>query len=108
MTKTLPRMGYVHLTEHGGMFSLTGVNYPGGPQRDWVPVWFWPDEDPAYPPMPQPAQPAVIANAKNTRSVARGQELGGFEKSPDLYTREQMRAYADATVALRNQLKETK
>ena len=46
-------------------------------------------------PMPKPAVREVYATAQNTPSVKAGFEMGGYVKSPDLYTAEQLRAYGD-------------
>ena len=53
----------------------------------------------SLPSLPQPAKRAVYATAKNTASVRSGGEMGGYLKSPNYYTEEQMRAYAQAAVA---------
>lgn len=46
------------------------------------------------PELPKPFQKAVIANRINTMAVRQGYEAGGYEKSPDLYTADQMHQYA--------------
>ena len=51
------------------------------------------------PPLPEPAVRETYATASNTTSVRKGYEMGGYVKSPDLYTADQMRSYAAAALA---------
>ena len=51
------------------------------------------------PPLPPPYRPATIANRRNTASVRNSFEMGGYEKSPALFTADQMDAYAREAVA---------
>ncbi|GAA0696100.1 hypothetical protein ISN75_06630 [Dyella marensis] len=46
------------------------------------------------PPLPKPHLPAVYATDRNTVSVRKGFEMGGYEKEPAYFTESQMRAYA--------------
>jgi hypothetical protein len=50
-------------------------------------------------PLPEPHMRQTIATAKNTRSVRHGYEQSGYVKWPDMWTAEQMRAYAAEQVA---------
>ena len=50
-------------------------------------------------PLPAPHMRESIATAQNTHSVRHGYEQGGYVRWPDMYTAEQMRAYAAAAVA---------
>lgn len=52
-----------------------------------------------YPPLPEPARTEVYATARNSSSVRKGFEMGGYIKEPAYYTAEQMHAYADAVRA---------
>ena len=45
-------------------------------------------------PLPEPYLRETFATAKNTRSVRHGHEQGGYQKWPDMFTADQMRAYA--------------
>lgn len=51
------------------------------------------------PTLPEPAARETYATASNTDSVRQGYEMGGYVKSPDLYTAAQMREYAAAALA---------
>lgn len=46
-------------------------------------------------PMPEPAVREVYATSQNTPSVKAGFEMGGYVKSPDYYTADQLRTYGD-------------
>lgn len=71
---------------------------------------YWADgqataEGDALPPLPKPYQYAVTATAKNTPAVRAGFEQGGYEKTPNLYTAEQMQDFARAALASKTQPK---
>jgi len=55
-----------------------------------------PAEGDELPELPKPYQYAIIATAKNTPAVRAGFEEAGYEKTPNLYTAEQMQDYARA------------
>jgi len=58
-----------------------------------------PTPDPiALPELPPPYQGRVVATSRNTSSVRKGVEMGGYIKSPELFTADQMRAYGQACV----------
>ena len=52
----------------------------------------------ALPELPPPYQGRVVATSRNTSSVRKGVEMGGYIKSPELFTADQMRAYGQACV----------
>ena len=51
------------------------------------------------PVMPAPYAPAVYANSRNTDAVRKGYEMGGYLKTPDLYTKAQMLEYTASALA---------
>jgi hypothetical protein len=56
-----------------------------------------PDTD--LPPLPEPYQREVVATYNNTDSVRKGYEMGGYVKTPDLFTADQIQAYAREAIA---------
>lgn len=52
----------------------------------------------ALPELPPPYQGQVVATSRNTSSVRKGVEMGGYIKSPELFTADQMHAYGRACV----------
>lgn len=50
------------------------------------------------PPLPEPYRRAVFATSKNTDSVRKGFEMGGYEKEPPLFDELQMEDYAKLAV----------
>lgn len=50
------------------------------------------------PPLPEPARRATYATSRNTESVRKGFEVGGYEKTPPLFDDEQMHDYGRAVL----------